>query len=72
MHNKPGGQRALEENIRRQNERAKELAEAEQKKRKNIWTIYTEVKEWIPILLSAAALVVSIIALRISLLSLQQ
>ena len=71
MHNKPGGQRALEENIRRQNEQAKERAEAEQKKRKNIWTIYTEAKEWIPILLSAAALVVSIIALRISLLSSQ-
>lgn len=60
---KPGSQKALEESMRRQRESAERKGIEDRRRSERKWKIYMEVKDWLAISLSVAALAVSIIAL---------
>lgn len=59
----PHSQKKLEEQLRQLNEQERIEAEKGKKGQDKRWRIYAEIKSWLPITISLAALIVSILAL---------
>ena len=63
MDQNPHSQKKLEERNQWLADQGKIAEQRKQKIQNKRWRIYTEIKSWLPIVISLAALVVSIIAL---------